>query len=280
MPDQRPSREALPRRRAAVQPLPDRAPDRVGHSRTVNLPQRRRHRDRPHRRRWCRWTSTRPAPRAAATSKKPPTRTNLEAADEIARQMRLRDLGGLIVVDFIDMEESKNRRDVESACATRCATTARACSSPPSASSACWNEPPAPAPGARRRHHITCPRCNGTGHIRDTEFDRAADPRMVQEEAMKDNTAAVHVQVPVEVTSFLLNESAGRSPRSSSSSASPCCWCPTSTSKPRTTSWNACATTTPSGKPAGQLHDDRGADRRGSASRAVVTSRRRTSRSR
>jgi ribonuclease E len=65
------------------------------------------------------------------------TRTNLEAADEIARQMRLRDLGGLIVVDFIDMEESKNRREVESACATRCASTARACSSAASASSAC-----------------------------------------------------------------------------------------------------------------------------------------------
>ncbi|MBI3350082.1 MAG: ribonuclease E/G, partial [Burkholderiales bacterium] len=54
--------------------------------------------------------------------------------------------------------------------------------------------------------HITCPRCNGTGHIRDTESSALQILRMVQEEAMKDNTAAVHVQVPVEVTSFLLNE--------------------------------------------------------------------------
>jgi ribonuclease E len=54
--------------------------------------------------------------------------------------------------------------------------------------------------------HITCPRCNGTGHIRDTESSALQILRMVQEESMKDNTAAVHVQVPVEVTSFLLNE--------------------------------------------------------------------------
>jgi ribonuclease E len=67
------------------------------------------------------------------------TRTNLEAADEIARQMRLRDLGGLIVVDFIDMEESKNRREVEQRLRDACARTAPACSSAPSASSACWN---------------------------------------------------------------------------------------------------------------------------------------------
>jgi ribonuclease E len=68
------------------------------------------------------------------------TRTNLEAADEIARQMRLRDLGGLIVVDFIDMEESKNRREVEQRLrdALR-SSTAPACSSARSASSACWN---------------------------------------------------------------------------------------------------------------------------------------------
>jgi ribonuclease E len=65
------------------------------------------------------------------------TRTNLEAADEIARQMRLRDLGGLIVIDFIDMEESRTAARSSSACATPCATTAPACSSARSASSAC-----------------------------------------------------------------------------------------------------------------------------------------------
>jgi ribonuclease E len=64
------------------------------------------------------------------------TRTNLEAADEVARQMRLRDLGGLIVIDFIDMEESRTAAKWKTACATRCARTAPACSSAPSASSA------------------------------------------------------------------------------------------------------------------------------------------------
>jgi Rne/Rng family ribonuclease len=67
------------------------------------------------------------------------TRTNLEAADEIARQMRLRDLGGLIVVDFIDMERARTGARWNSACATACASTAPACSSARSASSACWN---------------------------------------------------------------------------------------------------------------------------------------------
>src|SRR5690606_6210756 len=61
-------------------------------------------------------------------------------------------------------------------------------------------------PALSEGSHITCPRCNGTGHIRDTESSALQILRMVQEEAMKENTAAVHVQVPVEVTSFLLNE--------------------------------------------------------------------------
>ena len=85
------------------------------------------------------------------------TRTNLEAADEIARQMRLRDLGGLIVVDFIDMEESKNRREVETAPARRAAhrPRARAVQLDQQVRPA-GTEPPAPAPGAERRqpHHL------------------------------------------------------------------------------------------------------------------------------
>ncbi len=64
-------------------------------------------------RRWSRSTSTRRAPRAAPTSRRPRCNTNLEAADEIARQLRIRDLGGLIVIDFIDMESQKNQREVE-----------------------------------------------------------------------------------------------------------------------------------------------------------------------
>jgi ribonuclease E len=135
------------------------------------------------------------------------TRTNLEAADEIARQMRLRDLGGLIVVDFIDMEESKNRREVE----TRLRDglrfdRARVQFSSISKFGLLEMSRQRLRPALSEGNHITCPRCNGTGHIRDTESSALQILRMVQEESMKENTAAVHVQVPVEVTSFLLNE--------------------------------------------------------------------------
>ncbi len=135
------------------------------------------------------------------------TRTNLEAADEIARQMRLRDLGGLIVVDFIDMEESKNRREVENRLRDalrpdRARVQVGAISKFGLLELSRQRLRPALSEGS----HITCPRCNGTGHIRDTESSALQILRMVQEESMKENTAAVHVQVPVEVTSFLLNE--------------------------------------------------------------------------
>jgi len=135
------------------------------------------------------------------------TRTNLEAADEIARQCRLRDLGGLIVVDFIDMEESKNRREVE----TRLRDAlrydrARVQFSSISKFGLLELSRQRLRPALSEGNHITCPRCNGTGHIRDTESSALQILRMVQEEALKENTAAVHVQVPVEVTSFLLNE--------------------------------------------------------------------------
>jgi len=135
------------------------------------------------------------------------TRTNLEAADEIARQMRLRDLGGLIVVDFIDMEESKNRREVEQRLRDALRNDrARVQFASISKFGLLELSRQRLRPALSEGNHITCPRCNGTGHIRDTESSALQILRMVQEEAMKDNTAAVHVQVPVEVTSFLLNE--------------------------------------------------------------------------
>ena len=135
------------------------------------------------------------------------TRTNLEAADEIARQMRLRDLGGLIVVDFIDMDESKNRRDVEMRLRDALRQDrARVQLSAISKFGLLELSRQRLRPALSEGSHITCPRCNGTGHIRDTESSALQILRMVQEESMKDNTAAVHVQVPVEVTSFLLNE--------------------------------------------------------------------------
>jgi len=135
------------------------------------------------------------------------TRTNLEAADEIARQCRLRDLGGLIVVDFIDMEESKNRREVETRLRDALRTDrARVQFSSISKFGLLELSRQRLRPALSEGNHITCPRCNGTGHIRDTESSALQILRIIQEESMKENTAAVHVQVPVEVTSFLLNE--------------------------------------------------------------------------
>ena len=135
------------------------------------------------------------------------TRTNLEAADEVARQMRLRDLGGLIVVDFIDMEESKNRREVETRLRDALRSDrARVQFSAISKFGLLELSRQRLRPSLSEGNHITCPRCNGTGHIRDTESSALQILRIIQEEALKENTAAVHVQVPVEVTSFLLNE--------------------------------------------------------------------------
>src|SRR6195952_2416598 len=135
------------------------------------------------------------------------TRTNLEAADEVARQMRLRDLGGLIVIDFIDMEESKNRREVENRLRDalrqdRAHVQFGTISKFGLMEMSRQRLRPALSEGAS----IPCPRCGGHGHIRDTESSALQILRIIQEESMKDATAAVHVQVPVEVASFLLNE--------------------------------------------------------------------------
>ncbi len=134
-------------------------------------------------------------------------RTNLEAAEEIARQMRLRDLGGLIVVDFIDMDESRNQRSVEDRlrdCLRQ--DRARVQTSKISKFGLLEVSRQRLRPALSEGAYVTCPRCNGTGHIRDTESSALQILRIIQEEAMKENTAAVHVQVPVEVASFLLNE--------------------------------------------------------------------------
>ena len=135
------------------------------------------------------------------------TRTNLEAADEVARQMRLRDLGGLIVIDFIDMEEAKNRREVENRLRDalrqdRARVQFGSISKFGLLEMSRQRLKPALSEGAS----IPCPRCGGSGHVRDTESSALQILRIIQEESMKDNTAAVHVQVPVEVASFLLNE--------------------------------------------------------------------------
>jgi ribonuclease E len=135
------------------------------------------------------------------------TRTNLEAADEVARQARLRDLGGLIVIDFIDMDESKNRREVENRLRDALRQDrARVQFGAISKFGLLEMSRQRLKPMLSEGSSIPCPRCGGSGHIRDTESSALQILRIIQEESLKDSTAAVLVQVPVEVASFLLNE--------------------------------------------------------------------------
>jgi ribonuclease E len=135
------------------------------------------------------------------------TRTNMEAADEAARQLRLRDLGGLIVIDFIDMEESKNQRAVENKLKDALHyDRARVQMGKISRFGLMELSRQRLRPALSEGSHITCPRCNGVGVIRDTESSALHILRIIQEEAMKENTAAIHAQVPVEAATYLLNE--------------------------------------------------------------------------
>jgi ribonuclease E len=137
-------------------------------------------------------------------------RTNLEAADEIARQMRLRDLGGLLVIDFIDMESQRNQRDVENRFREAMRyDRARVQIGKISRFGLLELSRQRLRPSLEETAHISCPRCSGTGFIRGTESTALHVLRILQEEAMKENTGAVHAQVPVDVASFLLNEKRG-----------------------------------------------------------------------
>jgi ribonuclease E len=135
------------------------------------------------------------------------TRTNLEAAEESARQLRLRDLGGLVVIDFIDMEDTKNQRAVE-AKLKECLRYDRARLQMGKISRFGLMELSRQRlrPSLAEGSHTACPRCNGVGSIRDVNSTALHILRLVQEEAMKESTAALHVQVPVDVATFLLNE--------------------------------------------------------------------------
>ncbi|HLA36321.1 MAG TPA: Rne/Rng family ribonuclease, partial [Rhodocyclaceae bacterium] len=134
-------------------------------------------------------------------------RTNCEAADEIARQLRLRDLGGLIVIDFIDMEAAKNQREVENRLRDALHfDRARVQTGKISRFGLLELSRQRLRPALAETSYITCPRCTGTGHIRSTESAALHILRILEEEAMKENTGALHCQVPVDVGTFLLNE--------------------------------------------------------------------------
>ncbi|SCK21321.1 Rne/Rng family ribonuclease [Vogesella sp. LIG4] len=134
-------------------------------------------------------------------------RTNLEAAEEIARQLRLRDLGGLIVIDFIDMENTKNQRDVENRLRDVLKhDRARVQMGKLSRFGLLELSRQRLQPSLGETSHVPCPRCHGIGFIRGIESSALHILRIIQEEAMKENTGAVHAQVPVDVATFLLNE--------------------------------------------------------------------------
>jgi ribonuclease E len=134
-------------------------------------------------------------------------KTNMEAAEELARQLRLRDLGGLIVIDFIDMENQRNQREVESRLRDALRfDRARVQMGKISRFGLMELSRQRLRPALAETSYISCPRCTGTGHIRSCESAALHILRILEEEAMKENTGAVHVQVPVDVATFLLNE--------------------------------------------------------------------------
>src|SRR3954462_8975924 len=133
--------------------------------------------------------------------------TNCEAADEVARQLRLRDLGGLIVIDFIDMESAKNQREVENRLRDALRyDRARVQIGKISRFGLLELSRQRLQPSLEETTHSACPRCHGTGYIRDTASTALHVLRILQEEAMKENTAAIHAQGPVDVATYLLNE--------------------------------------------------------------------------
>ncbi|GGA95327.1 ribonuclease E [Agarivorans gilvus] len=133
--------------------------------------------------------------------------TNLEAADEIARQLRLRDLGGLVVIDFIDMTPVKNQREVENRFreAVR-QDRARVQVGRISRFGLLEMSRQRLRPSLGESSTHICPRCSGQGTIRDNESLALSILRLFEEEALKENTSEVHAQVPVPVAAYLLNE--------------------------------------------------------------------------
>ncbi|MCK3655029.1 ribonuclease E [Pasteurellaceae bacterium Macca] len=133
--------------------------------------------------------------------------TNLEAADEIARQLRLRDLGGLIVIDFIDMTPVRHQREVENRIreATR-QDRARIQFGRISRFGLLEMSRQRLSPSLSEASSHVCPRCQGTGKVRDNESIALSILRLLEEEAIKENSAQVHTIVPVQIASYLLNE--------------------------------------------------------------------------
>ena len=133
--------------------------------------------------------------------------TNLEAADEVARQLRLRDVGGLIVIDFIDMTPARNQRDVEGRLREALKRDrARVQIGRISRFGLLEMSRQRLRPSLGESSLRTCPTCNGRGYVRGPESLALSILRIVEEEAMKDSTGRIVARLPIEVATFLLNE--------------------------------------------------------------------------
>jgi ribonuclease E len=136
--------------------------------------------------------------------------TNLEAADEIARQLRIRDLGGLIVIDFIDMGPQRNQREVENRLRDAVKMDrARIQIGRISRFGLLEMSRQRLRPSLGESSHITCPRCKGWGAIRSVESLALSILRLIGEEARKDRSSRIIAEVPVDVGTYLLNEKRG-----------------------------------------------------------------------
>jgi ribonuclease E len=133
--------------------------------------------------------------------------TNMEAAEEIARQLRLRDMGGLIVIDFIDMNQAKHQREIEAKIKEATNTDrARVQIGRLSRFGLLEMSRQRLRPSLGETSGIVCPRCNGHGTIRDVKSLSLAILRLIEEEALKERTAQIRTIVPMAVATFLLNE--------------------------------------------------------------------------
>ena len=136
--------------------------------------------------------------------------TNLEAAEEVARQLRLRDLGGLVVIDFIDMSSNKHQREVENRLQNALKyDRARVQLGRISRFGLMEMSRQRLRPSLGESSQIVCPRCDGHGRMRSVESLSLSIIRVAEEHAMKENTGQVLVQAPVEIANFLLNEKRG-----------------------------------------------------------------------
>ncbi|MFT3668444.1 MAG: ribonuclease E [Pseudoxanthomonas sp.] len=136
--------------------------------------------------------------------------TNLEAAEEVARQLRLRDLGGLVVIDFIDMSSNKHQREVENKLQNALKyDRARVQIGRISRFGLLEMSRQRLRPSLGESSQIVCPRCEGHGRMRSVESLSLSIIRVAEEHAMKDNTGQVLIQAPLEIANFLLNEKRG-----------------------------------------------------------------------